>query len=434
MDLRIRLIGSLSLLLGILMAVTLLVQSYSLRSDIDAEIAASTRLVGVLLAAGSQSPHAEQELEQRLSEAGLRHLSIRSAAQPSPPSPSHPWLDRLGLAQAAKAEQQIRLGNQTLYVAANPGSEIEERLGDTVRLFITLLFYSGATLLVVWWSADRALRPVRALEDGLKRLAQGADDPGLPAFGLKEFKQVAGAIEHLASALLEAKAAQSALARQLISVQENERRTLARELHDDVGQTLTALNVTAAHLERNAQSLETSEIVECAGDLRRDIRVCGEQLRSLLKSLRPHGLDAAGLSQMLREIVDGWGGRETGIEFAADIPASFPAISDESALTLYRIVQEALTNVVRHSGASQCRVVVRIGDGRVRLEIGDDGQGLPQAGAARRGGLLGMAERLHMVGGDLKLLSNGSRGLRLVAEMPFQEGSFAGAATSGAFA
>jgi two-component system sensor histidine kinase UhpB len=70
----------------------------------------------------------------------------------------------------------LRLGEQTLRIAPNPASEIEERLGDTVRLCITLLLFSGATLLVAWWSADRALTPVRELEDGLHRLTQGESE------------------------------------------------------------------------------------------------------------------------------------------------------------------------------------------------------------------------------------------------------------------
>jgi two-component system, NarL family, sensor histidine kinase UhpB len=418
MDLRYRLISSLSLLLSCLMAMALVIQFYSLRADIDTEIAASTRLVNVLLAAGSSGEQGSKSLATRLADAGLRHLSIRTADQAPAATELHPLLEWMGVVHPGQAEQEIHINDQTLFIAPNPGSEIEERLGDTVRLFITLLLYSGATLLVVWWSADRALSPVRSLEKGLNRLAKGERDPGLPAFALREFSRVAGAIEHLASALSEARAAQSALARELISVQENERRTLARELHDEMGQTLTALNVTAAHLERNAHHLAPDDVAECANDLRRDIRTSGEQLRAMLKSLRPHGLDAAGLTQMLREVIDGWRGRATGIEFAEELPGAFPALDDEAALTLYRVVQEALTNVVRHSGATQCHLRIAVASDQVCLEINDNGQGLPEAGPARRGGLLGMAERLNMVGGMLDLLTNSRGGLRLVARMP----------------
>lgn len=418
MDLRRRLLGWLGLLLGGLLAMTLIVQLHSLRADIGAEVAASSRLVEVLLAADGAAP----DLPQRLAEADLRHLSIRSVDTPAGPE-APPLLARLGLVPESGAGHEIRVGAHRLIIAPNPASEIEERLGDTVRLLITLLLYSGATLLAVWWAADRALSPVRALEDGLHRLARGESDPALPSFALREFRRVAGAIERLAAALGEARAAQRALARQLIAVQEEERRALARDLHDEMGQTLTAINATAAHLERHAARLDATAVAECAADLRRDIRRSGEQLRAMLKTLRPHGLDASGLAAMLRELLDSWRNRETGIEFAVELPAHWPAVDETAALTLYRILQEALTNVVRHSGARHCTVRIAADTGCLRLSIEDDGDGLPQTGPARRGGLLGMAERLEMAGGRLQLDSLPGRGLRLSAELPAMAGT-----------
>lgn len=418
MDLRRRLLGWLGLLLGGLLAMTLIVQLHSLRADIGAEVAASSRLVEVLLAADGAAP----DLPQRLADADLRHLSIRSVDTPAGPE-APPLLARLGLVPESGAGHEIRVGAHRLIIAPNPASEIEERLGDTVRLLITLLLYSGATLLAVWWAADRALSPVRALEDGLHRLARGESDPALPSFALREFRRVAGAIERLAAALGEARAAQRALARQLIAVQEEERRALARDLHDEMGQTLTAINATAAHLERHAARLDATAVAECAADLRRDIRRSGKQLRAMLKTLRPHGLDASGLAAMLRELLDSWRNRETGIEFAVELPAHWPEVDETAALTLYRILQEALTNVVRHSGARHCTVRIAADTGRLRLSIEDDGDGLPQTGPARRGGLLGMAERLEMAGGRLQLDSLPGRGLRLSAELPAMAGT-----------
>ncbi|WP_295007770.1 sensor histidine kinase [uncultured Dechloromonas sp.] len=418
MDLRRRLLGWLGLLLGGLLAMTLIVQLHSLRADIGAEVAASSRLVEVLLAADGAAP----DLPQRLADADLRHLSMRSVDTPAVPE-APPLLARLGLVPESGAGHEIRVGAHRLIIAPNPASEIEERLGDTVRLLITLLLYSGATLLAVWWAADRALSPVRALEDGLHRLARGESDPALPSFALREFRRVAGAIERLAAALGEARAAQRALARQLIAVQEEERRALARDLHDEMGQTLTAINATAAHLERHAARLDATAVAECAADLRRDIRRSGEQLRAMLKTLRPHGLDASGLAAMLRELLDSWRNRETGIEFAVELPAHWPAVDETTALTLYRILQEALTNVVRHSGARHCTVRIVADTGCLRLSIEDDGDGLPQTGPARRGGLLGMAERLEMAGGRLQLDSLPGRGLRLSAELPAMAGT-----------
>jgi two-component system sensor histidine kinase UhpB len=419
MDLRRRLTGTLGLLLGCLMAVATVIQFYSLRSDIDAETGASARMVNLLLAAESGGAMAAL-----LPEPGIRHLRIRAAGQPAGQAATaedpHPVLTWLGMAPPVRGEREIHLGGQTLYISSNPGSEISERWRDTVRIWYTLLFFSGTTLLAVWWASDRALRPVRALEEGLQRLARGETDPALPPFALREFRQVAGAIERLAAALADSRAAQQVLARDLISVQENERKALARELHDDMGQTLTALSATAAHLARNAAKLAPRDVSECANDMRHDIRACGERLRAMLKSLRPHGLHASGLARALGELVDSWQGRGTGIAFSMAAPDAVPEVADITALTLYRVVQEAVTNVVRHSHASHCVITLTCSPGQLRVEVADDGIGLPGAAAAWRGGLLGMRERVEMAGGALSLLPNGGGGLRLVARLPVQ--------------
>ena len=417
MDLRRRLVGMLGLLLGSLLAMTAVIQLLSLRTDIEAEVDASTRLVNVLLAAADTWPGAGQGLDQRLAQAGLRHLSVRTASQPPVVRAPHPLLSRLGLAPRERSEQQIHIGGQVLYIAPNPRSEIDERLQDTVQILSTLLFFSCTTLAAAWWCADRALAPVRELEASLQRLARGDPDPALPTFALREFGRVARAIEHLAGALREARAAQHALARRLIEVQEAERRALARELHDEMGQTLTALSVTATHLARNAAQLSPGAVAECAGDLRRDLRTCSEQLRGMLKTLRPHGLHASGLAQTLRELIQGWRGRHTEIEFTLDLPAALPEIDDAMALAVYRVVQEAVTNVVRHSGARHCTVRLRVESATLALEVVDDGRGLP-AGFRWHGGLLGMQERVGMAGGDLTLVPASSGGLCLRAVFP----------------
>ena len=433
MDLRRRLVGYLGALLLGLLLMTVLINLYSLREDVSTELRASEQLARVLLDTdrierGLPPAAAAARLAAALNGGPLRHVTVSSAALPAP-EPGASFANRvavmLGVEPERGAGQLVRLGEQTLRIAPNPSSEIEERLGDTVRLCITLLFFSGATLLVAWWSADRALAPVRDLETGLRRLASGATDAALPAFALREFSQVAGAIDELAAALSSAREAQRGLSRQLIRVQEDERRTLSMELHDEMGQTLTAIGVTAAYLGRNAERLDAARIGECAQDLRRDVRTSGEQLRAMLKRLRPHGLDALGLASALRELISNWQQRESGIGFQLDMPAELPALAENAGLVLYRVVQEALTNVVRHSGARHCRVSIEAAASMLSLLVEDDGRGLPPVGARRGGGLLGIAERLHMVGGSLTI---GRRpgpdpgpGLRLQISLPLTE-------------
>lgn len=420
MDLRKRLVLVLGILLGGLVAMTMLVNLHSLRQDVEAEIRASEQLVSVLLQASQIPASATDELAALLESAALRHLTIHPAQDIRQASDKYDQLNQwLEIGSTASAGQTIKIGEHTLHITSNPTSEIDERFNDTVRLCITLLFFSGATLLVAWWSAHRALAPVRELEAGLQRLAGGQPDAALPGFALREFTRVAEAIDTLAAALASSRNAQHQLAQLLISVQEEERQSLARELHDEMGQTLTAIGVTAAFLERNASQLDPVRVAECAAELRRDLRNGNIQLKNMLKQLRPHGLDATELTYVLRELVSSWQQRATEIDFQLSMPAQLPGLSEKVCLVAYRVTQEALTNVVRHSAAKNCWISVAISDEGLHLSIKDNGKGLPDPAAPQMGsGLLGMTERLEMIGGRLSLTGTAGHGLQVDASLP----------------
>lgn len=299
--------------------------------------------------------------------------------------------------------------------ATTPAPEANGRSAGLVRLLTTLLLISGATLTGACWSARRLAAEV-------ERLARGEPAAGPPAFRPHAFRRIANVTQVLVAERDEARAAQRTLAGRLSRVQEDERRALARELHDEMGQTLTALSATAAHLERCTGSADAAEIAACAGELRRDVRACGRQLRGVLQSLRPRGPGADGLAGALRELVDGWRTRATDINFRLDLTAPLPPLADETAQTLYRVVQEALTNVVRHSGARRCAVRLAAAGGDIRIEIEDDGCGMPAHAIGSGFGLPGMAERLDMIGGYLELAPGTAGGLCLTAALPAHNG------------
>lgn len=426
MDLRKRLIGFISTLLLALLTLTVLANLLALRGDVTAEVDASMQLVKFLSQidqVDSSLPpiKADAHLKAILTNAPLRHVSVSIGAEPPTESrrvETHWLATLLGVEPVNDAPQLLRIGNHQLWVTPNPVSEIEEGLGDTIRLCIALFLFSVATLLAVWWSSDRALAPVRELEEGLKRLAAGEKKAALPGFDLREFQRVAIAIDELAAALSTSQNAQRHLSRQLICVQEDERRTLALELHDEMGQTLAAIGVTAAHLERNAIQLAPQSVIECAHDVRRDVRTSGEQLRAMLKRLRPHGLDASGLTCALRDLVASWQQRATGIRFSFELRGTLPELRDAAGLTVYRVVQEALTNVVRHSKATNCQVEIIVDASDLVLQIEDDGCGPPPGGLRRGVGLFGIEERLLMVGGSLTIKPALVRGTQLQVRLP----------------
>ena len=434
MDLRRRLVTYLSVLLVGLFLIAVIINLISLRNEVNNEINSSEKLVKVLLDIGNiertlPAAKAETQLKAVLAGGAFRHVSISMVGRNVLPGPSDeqapnstntassgtppPHGLALGLAKllhldtASEAGDLVEIGGQYFRISPNPVSEIDERLSDAVHFWITLLLFSGATLLVAWWSTHKALAPVRELEAGLQRLAKGETDAALPRFALREFSQVAHAINDLAMALNNSHEAQRQLSGRLIRVQEDERRDLAMNLHDEMGQTLTAISVTAAYLERNATKLDPQRVSECALDLRRDVRATGEQLRSMLKRLQPRGLTALELSTVLRELINGWQQREIGIHFNLVLPDTFPPMSDEGGMALYRIVQEALTNVVKHSKATQCTIIIAVTPDTTTLlvRIEDNGCGLPPSGIRYGCGLSGIAQRLCTAGGSLTFLS-----------------------------
>ena len=422
MDLRKRLVSNLGFLLSGLLIISVLVNVISLRSDIDEEIRASQNLVNILVLASQlpqpAGPEASLQLSEAIHNAKLRHLNVRLHGETQASAAVQGGIPSLFIGMPHVGPQQkVIIGGTSLLISPNPESEIEERFSDIVHLCITLLLFSGATLLLAWWSAHRALSPVRDLENGLQRLSQGEPAANLPAFELREFRRVANAINQLALTLGEARAAQKSLAHQLIKVQEDERRVLARELHDEMGQTLTSIGITAAFIERNTTKLSSGELGRCADDLRRDTEAIRVNLRSMLGRLRPHGLSPEGLTEAIRDLVTGWQQREIGIEFELGIPNRLAGIDEESALTTYRVVQEAITNVVRHSDARHCRIIVRTDETRILILIEDDGDGLAGGIAVWRGGLLGMTERVEMVNGSLTVSSN-TKGVRIEVQIP----------------
>lgn len=207
------------------------------------------------------------------------------------------------------------------------------------------------------------------------------------------------------------------LGRSVWRVQEDERRRLARELHDGLGQNLTALKhrlVQAAH----ALPYGNDEVM---AQLETAIKLCTDTLedtRNLSRLLRPPILDDLGLEPALRWLVRAQG-ETSGIDIVLDIE-SLPALSGELETLLFRVAQEALNNVIKHAGAHSVLVRLIERDGRAQLQIIDDGHGFDpsQALASGGSGLGGMRERLRLYDGQLEIHSAPGHGTRLRATVP----------------
>ena len=214
------------------------------------------------------------------------------------------------------------------------------------------------------------------------------------------------------------------LTQQVVDAQEEERRRLSRALHDEAGQSLTALGIS---LDLIADDLppECDTLRQRVGDAAELTVTTMDRLRGLAQDLRPPALDAVGLSPTLEDACRMFARRTR-------LPIDYqgmegPALEEEVNICLYRFLQEALTNVVRHAEADDVRVTLAYDAETVSLSVDDDGRGFdvepaPSDPAAPVGiGLLGMRERLESLGGWLEVASQPGSGARVVAHVPLDE-------------
>jgi two-component system NarL family sensor kinase len=210
----------------------------------------------------------------------------------------------------------------------------------------------------------------------------------------------------------------------LIAVQDFERRRIARELHDCTGQTVAVLKMNLERLARLGQlSPEQAGLVSESVALAEEVRT---QLRTISYLLHPPLLDELGLASGLRVLIEGFSER-SGIEARLEIDDNFSRLPSEVEISIYRIVQECLTNIHRHSGSPTARIRVERHAAGIEVEVEDNGKGMTdEKNISRRGvGLSGMRERARQMGGTLEIKSNG-KGTIVIARLPFSNESAAG--------
>jgi two-component system sensor histidine kinase UhpB len=202
----------------------------------------------------------------------------------------------------------------------------------------------------------------------------------------------------------------------VLRAQEDERRRIARNLHDEIGQTLTAALLQLARL---AQDVPPDLRDEALG-AQEAVRDSLDEMRRVARELRPAALDDLGLSSALREICGDFA-RHTGLSVSRRIARGLPTLSTDAELVVYRIAQESLTNVARHAGATAAEVRLERVPGAVTLRVSDDGHGFNGSAARSRGGLRGMREWALLVGGELAVESHPGRGVQVRLRVPCEE-------------
>jgi signal transduction histidine kinase len=216
--------------------------------------------------------------------------------------------------------------------------------------------------------------------------------------------------------LTESLAANRRLSVSHVAVQEAERREIARELHDELGQYLNAMKIEAVALREHDRA--DTQQRDGAQAIVRSVAHLEAVLRDMLGRLRPVALDELGLSAALEHLADHWRSRQSGPALEIDVESGLDELGEACNIAIYRIVQESLTNVLRHAGAERIQVALgREGKG-IRLTIDDDGAGLVRPIRGSGLGVIGMRERVEALGGRFEWTAAPGRGCRVSAYLP----------------
>jgi two-component system sensor histidine kinase UhpB len=209
-----------------------------------------------------------------------------------------------------------------------------------------------------------------------------------------------------------------------LAVQEEERRHLARELHDELGQCMTAIQADAELIHELSKTSNPKIETSASAILNVSARIYGV-VHSMMQRLRPGVLDDLGLVAAIEEEVDAWRSRHPSVRVSLDTAPDLPSLGESSNISLYRIVQESLTNIAKHANATEVTITLEAADNSgnpvVTLEITDNGKGLQSDLRSRGLGLIGMRERVEALNGRFEVLSNPGRGVTIRAEVPANE-------------
>jgi len=437
--LRLLIIVSLILIINFAAASYFLVQNA--RQAVAAEMASSTQLARGLLINALPTLRFSNDLSERLtlivdSVRHTRHIRAwfedmngqpligqeeRMAFFNKPDAPD--WFIRVMEPEAVAFRRLITKGSQSfgyLVVEADPSDEVTEVWRDMQVLFILGGFFLTLILILVYVALRQGLRPLGALADALAKLEKGDFTARVDTGAAKELSPIQIRFNHMASVLEKTMAENHALAGNMLTVQESERRDLARELHDELAPCLFGIRVDLAEIERIAIENKLPDVEEKVSSVKLITSHIQSLVRKMLSRLRPMTLDDLGLTDALRDMLHNWRDRQPEIDWEWDFAGELNDLPDTQQVTVYRVVQECTTNCVRHAAASHVKVEVRREKENIKVTVTDDGKGLDNNSVIKGFGLIGMRERVSALGGKIAFDTEEGLGLQVRVLIPLK--------------
>jgi two-component system sensor histidine kinase UhpB len=390
--------------------------------------------IETLVAGLNETPDADAKLDRIVRDLNrLRHVSItrqNDAVQSEPLTARRSSDDgEMSLAPAwfvALVHPDKTAVNVPITINGKPGSLLitshpDDEMAEIWDGIVTQLQVGSAVAVVLFiftiMVVSRALAPIETLSGAMTKIEAGGYGTRVKPDGPPELAAICNKLNHLAETLGNAVDDKRRLAERVVSLQDVERKEIARELHDEVGPYLFALRAHASALTRIADASEPNiaGLRTHGGAILEHVNALQEFNRRVLEKLRPVGLAELGLREALAALLRLWGESHPGVAIKTAISQKLGEAGETADLTIYRTIQEALTNVFRHAGATRVDVTVEptelpsgptgAGRGGALVRVRDNGRGL-QPDHRLGLGLTGMRERILALGGALVVASD----------------------------
>jgi two-component system, NarL family, sensor histidine kinase UhpB len=383
-----------------------------LKYENEPEARAAQAVARALNAALASSSNPQQTLEGFVASLGSRDtIQFRPADAPqdeplvriSSRNVPQWFIDRLVIPDIGAAYPIAIEGKRAGDIIFSPdiSADIFEKWVGFVAITISGAGLMLLTSIIAFFTAGALLRPLRELGEGLTRIGRGYYDTMIPVAGPPEIQKSCEEANELARTLSRLSHDNRELLRQLVSLQDDERRMLARELHDELGPLLFAIRANTTALLEIVQ--ENRDLVPPAQEILQSVEALQTANRRILQGLHPLYIVELGLEGSIRSLIKNARARSPELKIAADLDPNLSGIDRVSSETIYRVIQEAVTNVLKHARATAMKIEARIDGSQILIEIADNGSGLSPGTTFGRG-LNGMNERARALSGTFELL------------------------------
>ena len=374
----------------------------------------------------------EAELERLIKEANhLRHARIYSSrtsvqddtgnSLESPPN----WFTRFLTPNSESREIEIVTKSgfeDKITIKANPADEITEIWQEIKWISIASLGVISATVLIISIVVSNTLSPLAGYVQALSLLDAGERTLIVSGYKTPEFKIIADRINGLSQTLSKLDEENHLLIQKMITLQDNERKEIARDLHDEFGPALFMLRICVGELKKKITiSFGEDKYLNDWSAVDQNIDKLQQVNRKILGRLRPAALEEMGLSGAIEAMIKSWRKTDPSVEMVYCFPEEKLTMTEIQSLTAYRIIQESLTNIYRHSRATKVNVRLFLEklspSSQLVISVADNGIGIGEN--SQDGiGLRGMKERMLIVGGELKISRLSPSGTEIKALMP----------------